>query len=55
MPSVGQTITSEKSGAGKMENRSARKVVLWSRFDWNNIDTLGSPRLPEGRYVRAGN
>ena len=53
MPDDGQTITSEISGAGNMENRGGRKVVLWSRFGWTNIDTLGSPRLPEGRYLRA--
>ena len=53
MPSDEETITSELSGAGNIENRGARKVVLWSRFGWQNVDTLGSPRLPEGRYIRA--
>ena len=53
MPSGGQTITSELSGAGTMENRGARKVVLWSRFGWRNVDTLGSTRLPEGRFISA--
>lgn len=53
MPSGGQTITSELSGAGNVENRDGRKVALWSRHGWRNVDTLGSPRLPEGRFVRA--
>ena len=53
MPSGGQTIMSELSGAGPIENRGGRKVVLWSRYGWRNIDTLGTPRLPEGRFVRA--
>ncbi len=53
MPSGGQTIKSEHSGAGAIENRGARKVVLWSRFGWRNVDTLGSSRLPEGRFVGA--
>ncbi len=53
MPQGGQTITSELSGAGNIENRGGRKVVLWSRFGWTNVDSLGSRRLPEGRFVRA--
>ena len=53
MPSGGQTVTSEISGAGNIENRGGRKVVLWSRFGWRDIDTLGAPGLPEGRFVSA--
>lgn len=53
MPSGGQTITSERSGAGAIENRGGRKIVLWSRHGWRKVDTLGSPHLPEGRFVRA--
>ena len=53
MPSGGQTVASELSGAGTIENRGGRKVVLWSRYGWRKVDALGSPRLPEGRFVRA--
>ena len=53
MPDAGHTITSEISGAGNIENRGARKVVLWSRFGWRDVDKLGSPRLPEGRFISA--
>ena len=53
MPSGGETITSEVSGAGNIENRGGRKVALWSRFGWSNVDTIGSDKLPEGRYVSA--
>ncbi len=53
MPDVGHTIMSELSGAGTKENRGARKVVLWSRFGWKNIDTIGTDKLPEGRFVCA--
>jgi endonuclease/exonuclease/phosphatase family metal-dependent hydrolase len=28
-----------------------RKVTLWSRKPWSEIDSLGSPDLPSGRYV----
>ncbi|MCC5979052.1 MAG: endonuclease/exonuclease/phosphatase family protein [Salinarimonas sp.] len=28
-----------------------RKVVLWSRWSWENLDDAGSPELPPGRFV----
>lgn len=53
MPDGGCTITSELSGAGNMENRGGRKVLLWSRFGWTNVDTLGSSNMPPGRFIKA--
>ncbi len=53
MPELGQTIASELSGAGKIENRGGRKVVLWSRFGWSNVDTLGSSDMPSGRFIKT--
>lgn len=53
MPTGGHTITSERSGAGIIENRGGRKVVLWSRHGWREIGTLDTRRLPEGRFVIA--
>ena len=53
MPEAGHTITSALSGAGKIENRGARKIVLWSRNGWSNVDTLGSPNMPPGRFIKA--
>ena len=53
MPELGHTITSEVSGAGNIENRGARKVLLWSRFGWSNVDSLGSPNMPPGRFIKA--
>ncbi|MDE2818372.1 MAG: endonuclease/exonuclease/phosphatase family protein [Chloroflexota bacterium] len=53
MPDGGHAITSGLSGAGNMEKRGRRKVVLWSRFGWMDVDALGSDKLPEGRYVSA--
>lgn len=54
MPEGGQVVTSELSG-WRFESRGSgrRKVVLWSRFCWTDIDTTGSENLPEGRFVRA--
>ena len=53
MPNDGHSISSELSGAGNIENRGARKVVLWCRGGWTNVDTLGSARLPKGRFASA--
>lgn len=30
-----------------------RKVVLWSRWPWQDVDNLGDPSLPPGRFVRG--
>ncbi len=58
LPDGGYMITSHLSGWGKYEKRGARKVALWSQFGWRHVDSLGSERLPEGRFVsgttRAG-
>lgn len=53
MPEGGDnTVTSDLS-EWKDEARGARKVVLWSRFGWADVDMKGSENLPEGRFVRA--
>ncbi len=53
MPDGKRTISSELSGWGWPEERGARKVVLWSRFGWSNVDALGSPNMPPGRFIKA--
>jgi hypothetical protein len=30
-----------------------RKVVMWSRQGWRDVDTVGDPDLPPGRFVAA--
>lgn len=53
MPEDGQTISSELSDWEPHESRGARKVVLWSRFGWSNVDTLGAQSMPPGRFIKA--
>ena len=53
MPEGGETVTSDLSEWKRHEDRGARKVVLWSRFGWTDVDRTGSGNLPEGRFVRA--
>ena len=52
MPEGDGTVKSHLSD-WKPEARGARKVVLWSRFGWTDVDKTGSRNLPEGRFVRA--
>ena len=52
-PDDGQTIQSELSGWQKPERRGARKVVMWSRYGWSDVETLGSPCMPPGRFIKA--
>lgn len=30
---------------------SRRKVIVWSRFTWQDVDCVGSPDLPPGRFA----
>jgi endonuclease/exonuclease/phosphatase family metal-dependent hydrolase len=30
-----------------------RKVLLWSRHPWSNVDAIGDPSMPGGRFVRG--
>ena len=46
----GHTICSQPDyGYGAMRER--RKVMLWSREPWEQVDDLGSERMPPGRFV----
>lgn len=42
-----------ESGAdwGYNYNDGRREVLLWSRWPWSNVDVIGSPNLPQGRFV----
>ena len=53
MPEKRNTVTSDLSEWKIHEDRGARKVVLWSRFGWTDVDRRGSESLPKGRFVRA--
>ena len=54
LPLEGEWVSSGLSGWEKHERLGARKVLLWSKYyPWYDIDRIGSPRLPEGRFVSA--
>ncbi|MCY4063100.1 MAG: hypothetical protein OXG53_12080 [Chloroflexi bacterium] len=53
MPDGGYLIKSNESGRVKAEAGGARKVLLWSRNAWSDVDLIGSPGLPAGRFISA--
>ena len=49
---LGHVVASEPD-YGYPITASRRKVQLWSRRPWSNVETIGDQRLPPGRFVRA--
>lgn len=50
LPSDGYLIASA-ADYGYNAPKGRRKALLWSRCPWENVDTVGSATLPEGRFV----
>ena len=50
VPASGHFIASDPE-YGYPNNGTRRKVVLWSREPWSEIDTVGAPSMPSGRFV----
>lgn len=50
LPTYGHAIFSD-ADYGYREHPAKRKVLLWSKEPWSEIDTTGSDTLPSGRYV----
>ena len=60
MPNGERTTTSGLSGWGWPEDRGARKVLLWSRNGWTDVEQVGPvsvgpvPEMPEQSALVAG-
>jgi endonuclease/exonuclease/phosphatase family metal-dependent hydrolase len=50
LPTSGYLIESAKD-YGYRAPTDRRKVVLWSKTDWSEVDGAGCPTLPSGRFV----
>lgn len=50
LTSTGYAIDSDPD-YGYPRDGDRRKVVLWSLQPWSDVDRLGSPELPSGRFV----
>ena len=46
----GHTIVCRPVG-GKSAANNQRKVLLWSKQPWTNVDEIGSETLPPGRFI----
>ncbi len=52
LPLGGHVVTSSEDYGYRLV-LGRRKVLLWSRHPWEDIDVLGTPALPSGRFVAA--
>lgn len=53
LPQGGHTIACQPENGIWGEDGGPRKVFLWCRDEWIDVDDLGSPELPPGRFVSA--
>lgn len=50
MPDTGSLISSD-ADYGYAQKPGRRKVLLWSRTPWHEVDSFGNELLPSGRFV----
>ena len=50
LPKDGYIISSHENYGYKTKN-GRRKVILWSKNEWTDIDKLGSKDIPSGRFI----
>ncbi len=50
LPKDGYIISSHEDYGYKTKN-GRRKVILWSKNEWTDIDQLGSKEIPSGRFI----
>ena len=46
----GYVISSQENYGYKI-SQGRRKVILWSKEKWDDIDNIGSSDMPSGRYI----
>ena len=50
LPRDGYIISSNED-YGYQITKGRRKVILWSKSKWTDIDQIGSEKIPTGRYI----
>ena len=53
LPGEGQIIDAGRNWGIPPQREDHRKVLLWSRSPWTEVDCLGSPDFPSGRFVKG--
>jgi exonuclease III len=51
LPADGHVIDASSDWGYRVEDASRRKVLLWSKHPWTDVDSVGSEDLPPGRFV----
>lgn len=49
-PARGSVIASS-ADYGYIADKNRRKVLLWSASQWREVDDVGSPNMPSGRFI----
>ena len=53
LPGEGHIIDAGTTWGYPLPREDRRKVILWSRSPWTEVDSLGSEDLPSGRFVKG--
>ena len=53
LPGEGHIIDAGANWGYPLPREDRRKVILWSRPPWSEVDSLGSEDLPGGRFVKG--
>ena len=53
LPGEGHIIDAGANWGYPLPREDRRKVILWSRSPWSEVDSLGSEDLPGGRFVKG--
>lgn len=53
LPTHGHVVDAGDDWGYDVKDKSQRKVLMWSENPWTEIDVIGSPSLPSGRFVIA--
>ncbi len=48
---TGHVVDAGSDWGYRVDDPSRRKVALWSRWPWTDVDPVGHPDLPPGRFV----
>jgi len=49
----GHVVAGGSDWGYRVDDPTRRKVALWSRWPWTDVDPVGHPDLPPGRFVAA--
>lgn len=50
---TGHVVDAGSDWGYRVDDPTRRKVALWSRWPWTDVDPVGHPDLPPGRFVAA--